>query len=56
MVIKEKTKELLLKQLKTCKKKRQNSQTPSKDQTCESWALKKEKRCKQRKCITYSTK
>jgi hypothetical protein len=28
----------------------------SKDQTWESWALKKEKRCKQKKCVIYSTK
>jgi hypothetical protein len=28
----------------------------SKDQTCESWASKKEKRCKSKVYITYSTK
>jgi vacuolar-type H+-ATPase subunit E/Vma4 len=33
MVIKGKTKELLVKQLKTCEKKCKNSLTPSKDQT-----------------------
>jgi hypothetical protein len=32
MVVKGKTKELLVKQLKTCQKKMQNSLTPSKDQ------------------------
>jgi hypothetical protein len=30
--------------------------TPSKDQTWESWALKKEKRYKQQEFITYATK
>jgi hypothetical protein len=33
-----------------------NSATPSKDQTCESWALKKEKRYKPKGYIIYSTK
>jgi hypothetical protein len=33
MVIKGKTKELLIKQLKTCERKCKNSPTPSKDQT-----------------------
>jgi predicted nucleic acid-binding Zn-ribbon protein len=33
MVVKGKTEELLVKQLKTCEKKIQNSLTPSKDQT-----------------------
>jgi hypothetical protein len=32
------------------------SPTPSKDQTQESWPLKKEKRCKQKEFIIYSTK
>jgi hypothetical protein len=56
MVIKGKTKELLVKQLKTCEKKMQELTTTSKDQTWESWALRKEKRCKQRECVIYSTK
>jgi hypothetical protein len=30
--------------------------TPSKDQTWESWALKKEKKCKQKGFVMYSTK
>jgi hypothetical protein len=36
---------------RTCK----NSENPSKDQTCKSWALKK-KRCKPKVYIIYSTK
>jgi hypothetical protein len=28
----------------------------TKDQTWDSWALKKEKRCKQKECVIYSTK
>jgi hypothetical protein len=44
MEIKGKTEELLFKQCKTCERNMQKLTTPSKDQTCESWALKKEKR------------
>jgi hypothetical protein len=33
-----------------------NSLTPSKDQTWESWALKKEKRYKQKEFVIYLTK
>jgi hypothetical protein len=33
-----------------------NSVAPSKDQTCESWAMKKEKRSKSKGYATYSTK
>jgi hypothetical protein len=56
MEIKGKTKELLVKQFKTCEKNIcKNSPTPSKDQTSESWALKK-KRCKQKGLVVYSTK
>jgi hypothetical protein len=33
-----------------------NSVITSKDQTCESWALKKENRCKPKEYIIYSTK
>jgi hypothetical protein len=29
----------------------QETPTPSKDQTWESWGLKKEKRCKRRECV-----
>jgi hypothetical protein len=34
----------------------QDSLTPSKDQTWESWALKKEKKCKQKEFVKYSIK
>jgi hypothetical protein len=33
-----------------------NSLTPSKDQTSESWALKKEKRCNKKEFTVYSKK
>jgi hypothetical protein len=33
-----------------------NSATPSKDQTCESQASKKERRCKPKGYVIYSTK
>jgi hypothetical protein len=33
-----------------------NSAIPSKDQTCESWALKKEKRCKTKVYVIFSIK
>jgi hypothetical protein len=56
MAITGKTKELLVKQLKTCERKCKNSLTPSKDQSRESWASKKEMRCKQWECVIYSTK
>jgi chromosome segregation ATPase len=56
MIIKGKTKELLVKQLKTCEKQMQELTDSIKDQTWESWALKKENRCKYRECIIYSTK
>jgi hypothetical protein len=46
MVIKGKTEELLIKQFKTFEKKMQELTNSIKDQTGESWALKKEKRCK----------
>jgi hypothetical protein len=55
MVIKGKTKELL-NNSRPVKRKCKNLLTPSKDQTRESWALKKEKRFKQKDCIIYSTK
>jgi hypothetical protein len=56
MVIKGKTEELLVKQLKTCEKKLQELTDSIKRPTRESWALEKEKRCKQKECITCSTK
>jgi hypothetical protein len=55
MVIKRKTEELLDNSSPAkgiCK----NSLTLSKDQTCESWALKKEKRCKQKELVIHSAK
>jgi hypothetical protein len=56
MVIKGKTEELLIKQLKTLKEICKNAPTPSKDQTWQSWALTKEKKCKQKEFVIYSTK
>jgi hypothetical protein len=55
MVIKWKTEELLGNS-RTEKGICKNSPTPSKDQTWESWALKKEHRCKQKEFLIYSTK
>jgi hypothetical protein len=48
MEIKGKTEELLVNNSRPAKGICKNSLTPSKDQTRESWALKKEKRCKQK--------
>jgi hypothetical protein len=56
MVIKGKTEQLLVKQLKTCEKKMQELTDTIKRPNLRSWALKKDKRCKQRECIIYSTK
>jgi hypothetical protein len=56
MVIKGKTEELLVKQLKTCKKKMQELTDSIKRPDLRIWALKKEKRCKQKECVIYSTK
>jgi chromosome segregation ATPase len=56
MEIKGKTEELLVKQLKTCKRNMQELTDSSKDQTQESWALKKEKRYKQKRFRMYLTK
>jgi hypothetical protein len=50
--IKGKTEELLVKQFKTC----EMNMLRFADQTSESRALKKEKRCKQKRFIIYSTK
>jgi hypothetical protein len=44
--IKEKNQEYLDERLKSCEKVCKNFTTPSKYQTCRSWALKEEKRCK----------
>jgi hypothetical protein len=38
------------------KRKGKNSLTPPKEQTWESWALKKKNRCKQKEYVIYSTK
>jgi predicted nuclease with TOPRIM domain len=54
MVIKGKTEELLVKQLKTCEKKMQELTDSIKRPNLRSWALKKEKRCKQKQCVLYS--
>jgi hypothetical protein len=56
MVIKGKSEGLLINNSRPVKRKCKNSLTPSKDQTRESWALKTEKRCKQREYVIYSTK
>jgi hypothetical protein len=52
-ILKKRTK-LLEKRLKNCKKTMQ--ETPEKDQTCKSWASKKEKACKSKVYEIYSTK
>jgi hypothetical protein len=54
MVIKGKIKELLLKH-KTCEKKTQELIDSIKRRDLRSWALKKERRCKRKECIIYST-
>jgi hypothetical protein len=56
MVIKEKTEELLVKQLKTCEKKMQELTDSIKRPNLRIMGLKKEKTCKQRECVIYSTK
>jgi hypothetical protein len=56
MVTKGKTEKLVVKQLKTYENKMQKLTDSIKDQTSESWTLKKEKRCKQKECVIYSTK
>jgi hypothetical protein len=56
MVIKGKTEELLIKQLKTCEKKMQEFTDSIKRPNLRIMDKKKEKRCKQRECIIYSTK
>jgi chromosome segregation ATPase len=56
MVIKRKTEELLVSQLKTYERNMQELTDSIKDQTLKSGALKKEKRCKQKEFVIYSTK
>jgi hypothetical protein len=43
-------------QLKYCERKMQECTNSIKGQTQESWVLKKEKKCKQKDFVTYSTK
>jgi hypothetical protein len=52
----EKTEESLGKNSRAAKGTHQNSENSSKDQTCESWVLKKEKRSKSKVYIIYSRK
>jgi hypothetical protein len=56
MVIKGKTEKIGVTQLKTYERNMQEFTETSKDQTWKSWALMKEKICKQKKFIIYSTK
>jgi hypothetical protein len=56
MVIKGKTEELIVKQLKTCEKKMQEFIDSIKRPNLRIVVIEKEKRCKQRKCVIYSTK
>jgi hypothetical protein len=56
MVIKGKTEELLVRQLKTCEKNIEELTNSIKRPNLRSWALKKEKRCKQKECVIYSAK
>jgi chromosome segregation ATPase len=56
MEMKGKTEELLVTQLKTCERNMQELTDSIKRPTWESWALKKEKRCKQKEFVIYSTK
>jgi hypothetical protein len=55
MEIKEKTEEILVKQLKMCEKNIQELTNSNKRPTRESWTFKKAKRCKQKGFIIYST-
>jgi predicted nuclease with TOPRIM domain len=54
--IKEKKEVCLEKRLKSCERHMQELSDSFKDQTCEPWASKKEKKCKPKVYITYSTK
>jgi hypothetical protein len=56
MVIKGKTKELLVKQLNICEKKMQELTDSIKRQNLRNMASNKEKRVKQKECEIYSTK
>jgi trehalose-6-phosphate synthase len=50
------TEEALDKRLKSCERNMEELSNSLKDQTCESWALKKEKRCKPKVYLIQSTK
>jgi chromosome segregation ATPase len=56
MKIKGKTKELLVKQIKSCERNMQEFNDSIKRPNLESWALKKEKRCEQKGFVIYSPK
>jgi acetolactate synthase small subunit len=56
MEIQGKTEELLLTQLKTCEGNMQELTDSMKRPNLRSWAMKKEKRCKQKEFVIYSTK
>jgi hypothetical protein len=56
MVSKGKNEELLIKQLKTCEKKMQELTDFIKRPNLRILGIEEEKRCKQRECVTYSTK
>jgi hypothetical protein len=56
MVINGKLKNYWLNNSRPVKRKCKNLLTTSKDQTSESWTLKKEKRCNKKEWIIYSTK
>jgi uncharacterized coiled-coil protein SlyX len=55
MVIKGKTEDLLVKQLKTCEKKMQELTDSIKRPNLRTMGIEKEKRCKQREGAIYST-
>jgi chromosome segregation ATPase len=56
MVIKGKTEELLVRQLKTCERNMQQLTDSIKRPNLRIMGMKKEKRCKQKEFIIYSTK
>jgi Mg2+ and Co2+ transporter CorA len=56
MVIKGKTEELSVKQLKTCEKKMHKLTDSIKRPNLRIMGIEEGKRCKQRECVIYSTK
>jgi hypothetical protein len=56
VAIKGETEELLVKQLKTSEKKMQELTDSIKRPNLRIMGIEEEKRCKQKECITYSTK